>query len=179
MKHLAIKMFVVGFVILIAAPFCIAQGNNSPLSKTPTEDDKANLPKSYQEGLEKIRIDREKKEYDKMVGYGEEALKISEELEKAFESNGRLTEKELNKVANVEKLVKKIRNELGGDDDENDSEADLNKPVEPEKAVKTLRTVASDLFGELKKMTRFTISAAAIQNSNSLLRITRFLRLSK
>ncbi len=179
MKALAFRTFFVGIVILIAASFCAAQINNLPLSKAPTEDDKANLPKSYQEGLEKLRIDREKKEYDKMVGYGEEAVKIAEELEKAFESNGRLSDKELNKVANVEKLVKKIRSELGGDYDETTDDETTDNPAEPEQAVRSFRSVASDLFNELKKMTRFTISVAAIQSSNSLLRIGRFLRSSK
>lgn len=179
MRHLAVRIIFLIVAILVATSFGIAQINNFPLSKPPTEDDKSNLPKSYQEGLEKLRIDREKKEYEKMVGYGEEALKITEDLEKTYETKGRLTEADLNKVANVEKLVKKIRSELGGDDDDGDDQTDPESQVEPEKAVRSLRTIASDLFGELKKMSRFTVSAAAIYSSNSLLRITRFLRLSK
>ena len=83
--------------LMIAIAIGIAQINNSPFSKPPTEDDKSNLPKSYQEGLEKLRIDREKKEYEKMVGYGEEAMKITEELEKADETRGRLSESTLKK----------------------------------------------------------------------------------
>lgn len=144
------------------------------------EDDK---PKSFRETLEKMRIEKDKKDHDQMVERGEEVVKISEELEKAVDQNGQLTDKEYSKLATVEKLVKKIRTELGGDDDgDNDLDDDAAKtdakPLTSVDAVKFLRTDTLTLFDELKKTTRFTISASAIQASNTVLRLARFLKLA-
>ncbi|MEO6050848.1 MAG: hypothetical protein ABIP78_05890 [Pyrinomonadaceae bacterium] len=129
-----------------------------------------------------MRIDKDKKDFDQMIERGGEALKISEELDKSFEANGRLTEKEKAKLESVEKLVKKIRSELGGDDD-SDSDAREKPQAETSSlsladAVKALRSTTIDLYNELKETTRFTISAAAIQSSNTILKLARFLKLS-
>jgi hypothetical protein len=137
-------------------------------------------PKGFRETLEKLRIEKDKKDHDQMIERGEEAVKISEQLEKAFAANGRLTDKEIEKLAAVEKIVKKIRNELGGDDDgESDEPTRPNgQTFSPAVAVKFLRSSTVTLFDELKKTTRFTISATAIQSSNAVLKLARFLRLS-
>jgi hypothetical protein len=45
--------------------------------------------------------------------------------------------------------------------------------------VKSFRAAAVGLFDELKKTTRFTISAAAIQSANAVVKLARFLRISK
>ena len=117
-----------------------------------------------------------------MLDRGEEALRLSEQLEKAFGANGKLSDKEVAKIAAVEKIVKKIRNELGGDDDgkeESDDERPSGSALSPADAVKSLRSTTLALFDELKKTTRFSISAAAIQCSNTVLKLARFLRISK
>lgn len=145
-------------------------------------DEDKNRPKTFGEMLEKLRIQKEKKEFDQMIARGEEVLKISSELENAFAQNGKLSDREITKVETVEKLVKKIRGELGGDDD--DSEKDetshvRQKPSTHADAVKSLRSTTAELFDLLKKTTRFTISAAAIQTSNAVIKIARFLRIAK
>ena len=115
-----------------------------------------------------------------MLGRGEEALKLSEELEKAFEQNGRLNTNEINKLIAVEKLVRKIRNELGGDDDDSDKNPlEQSQPLAQKDAVTTFGSTIRKLLEELKKTSRFTVSAAAIQTSNAVLKIVRFLRISR
>ena len=151
----------------------------------PGEEDDDDKPKSFKETMVKLRIEKEKKEYDEMLTRGETALKLSEELERAYAENGRLTSNEVAKLETVEKLVKKIRSELGGDDEGDDKEANgSNENAAPEKrlspadAIKSFRETTVRLFDELKKTTRFTVSAAAIQTSNAVLKLTRFLRIS-
>lgn len=148
------------------------------LNSKPSEDD--DRPKSFRETLEKLRIEKEKKDYDQMLERGEEALRISENLERAYTINGRLTEREMAQLAAVEKLVKKIRSGLGGGDDEDDNDKPrVNQPMPPQEAVKSFRTTTLRLFDELKKTSRFTISTAAIQTSNAVLKLARFLRIAK
>ena len=50
--------------------------------------------------------------------------------------------------------------------------------MSPAEAVKSLRAMTVSMYDELKKTSRFTISAAAIESTNALLRITRFLRIT-
>ena len=72
----------------------------------------------------------------------------------------------------------RIRRELGGDDDGEEAvyEGD-KKPSTAREAFNILKTTTVKLFDELKKTTRFSISVIAIQNSNSVLRLVKFLRL--
>ena len=155
-----------------------ADNRGSVIPKTGSDDDDDH-PKSFKETLVKLRIDKEKKEYEEMLERGEEALKLSEQLERAYDQSGRLNNDELNKLNTVEKLVKKIRNELGGDDDADDEKAVIEPPLSQEVAVKNFRTTTLKLLEELKKTTRFTVSAAAIQASNAVLKLARFLKISR
>ena len=154
------------------------------VSYAQSSEDDDNTPKSFKETLVKLRIDQEKKDFDEMLGRGVEALKLSEELEKAYSQNGRLNPQEINKLNTVEKLVKKIRSDLGGDDDESEAERDeqgnfLKQPLSQGDAVKTFRSTTLRLLEELKKTSRFTVSAAAIQASNAVLKLARMLRISR
>ena len=139
-------------------------------------------PLGIKEGLEKMRIEKEKKDHDQMLTRGEEVVKISGEVQRSFEKGGALTKEDLDKVAKVEKLVKKIRDELGGDgDDAAGTDADTSDdeilPNSTNGAVEELKTKSDSLLDQLKQTTRFTISAAAITSANAVLRIARFLKL--
>lgn len=163
-------------LLLGGSMICVAQADrNSPFGAKP-EDDR---PLSIIESLEKSRIERAKKDHAQMIERGQEAFKLSEQLERAFEQNGRLTEREFVKVAEVEKIVKKIRSELGGDGDGEDDIKSESIFPSPGEAVKTLRSAVGTLYAELKKTTRFTISAAAIQTSNAVIKLSRILRITK
>lgn len=136
-------------------------------------------PATVRESMEKLRIEQSKKEYREMMERGEEALRLSEQLERDFEVRGRLTESEMEKAVALEKIVKKIRSELGGDGDGEDEAKSLATLPSPGDAIKTLRTSVVSLYDELKKTTRFTISAAAIESSNAAIKFARILRITK
>jgi len=161
-----------------------AQGDASTSSgRAPMKED---LPKGIKETLQKHRIEQEKKDHSEMIQRGEEALKLSEELEKSVASNNKISSQDLTKLARIEKIVKKIRKELGGDDeDETKTEEKLEadeleeKPSAIASAIKKLQSTTTKLVNELKKTTRFSVSVIAIQSSNSLLKILKFIRFSK
>ena len=142
-------------------------------------DDDEDVSKNVRESRVKMRIDKEKKDHDEMLQRGEEVRRLSERLERSFAQNGRLSEADREALETVEKNVKKIRSELGGDDDDEKID-DLLRAGENSScadAVDTLKSTASNLADQLKKTTRFTISATAIQTSNAVLTIARFLRI--
>ena len=173
-----------GFFLAFAICLGVALGSNAQVAadnKAPVIPGQSELddrPRSIKESLEKMRIEKEKKDFERMIERGEEALKITEELEVSFERKGRLTEKEKAKLAAVEKLAKKIRSDLGGGDDRDEEARPHGDSLSFIDAIRSLRSSTQDLFGELKKSTRFTVSAAAIQSSNAVLRLARFLRIA-
>ncbi len=135
--------------------------------------------KGVRETREKMRIEKEKKEHDEMLERGEEVRRLSERLEKSFAENGHFSDTDRTALETREKNAKKIRSELGGDvDDEKiDELLKAGDKTSFADAVDTLKNVATNLADELKKTTRFTISATAIQSSNAVLKLARFLRI--
>ncbi len=165
------------FVLLFAAAAFsqIDASNERPQQK---ED----FPKNIKETLAKQRIEREKKDYEELLQRSQEAVKISDELEKSFTNSNQLSAEDQKKLDRLEKLVKKIRGELGGDDDSEavPNEKDENKnPSNIGNAFKTLQTGAAQLFDEIKKSTRYSVSVISIQTSNALLRLVKFIRFGK
>lgn len=143
---------------------------------------KEELPTNIKETLAKQRIEREKKDYEELLERSQEAVRLSEELEKSFTSANKLSAADQKKLDRLEKLVKKIRGELGGDDDGDAELPEKNKTESPStlgSAFQTLQTNASQLLSEIKKSTRYSVSVVAIQTSNALLKLVKFIRFGK
>jgi hypothetical protein len=157
-----------------------ALGVNAQMPDASGRDPRAGrqeeLPKQLKENLEKGRIEEEKKEYEAMIKRGEEAAKLSEELSKSFEQSQTLSAEDQKKLVRLEKLVKKIRDDLGGEDD---NEAEANRPSSLNTALKAVQENASNLLSALRKTTRLTISAIAIESSNTVLKLVKFIRFYK
>lgn len=164
------------FSMLLLTSICVtAQITAETRNGQPTE--KEEYPKSIQESLAKQKIKKGKQEYDEMIERGEEALKLSEQLANSYDKNKQLSKSDFEKLDRLEKLLKKIRKELGGDDDDEDEAED--KPSNLGDAVKNLRDNTVNLFDALQKTTRYSISAVAIQSSNTVLKIVKFMRFWK
>jgi hypothetical protein len=174
------KFHILIFLLLVSAALGSAQSpSDDGRGILPKPDDpNAVVPKNVREMLDKMKVEEEKKDYDEMIDRGGQVLKLSEEIQKSFVDSGTLSGDQRLKLDGIEKLVKKIRGELGGDDsDENESADDLDLPPSGQAdAVSKLPKLASRMVDELKKTTRFSISAAAIESSNAVLRMVRFLR---
>lgn len=157
------------FAVLLVSAITVCANAQFPDLTPP---DKNDFPKTVKETIAKGRIEREKKDYEELIGRGEEAAKISDELSKSFTKNNKFSSEDQKKLNRLEKLVKKIRSELGGADD--DSAED--KPSSVSAAVKTLQDTTANLVDAIKKSTRYSVSVAAIESSNALLKIVRFIR---
>lgn len=189
MRNFFSKSFIAFAFVLLTAFAVNAQGDASTSNGRPAA--KEDLPKNIKETLEKQRIEREKKDYQEMLERGEEALKLSDELEKSVAQTSKLSSQDQAKLERLEKIVKKIRKELGGDDDDGDEKSGVKsetsiveaendgQPLNVVSAIKRLQSSAAKLVAELKKTTRFSISAVAIQSSNALLKIVKFVQFYK
>jgi hypothetical protein len=139
------------------------------------------LSRFEKETCEKMRIAQEQKDHDAMLKRGEEVQRLSERLVRSYELNGKLSSDDRNLLESLEKNVKKIRDELGGDGDGEEIDDVIGPDKKPnlENAVDKLKTITANLVDDLKKTTRFSISATAIQSSNAVLAVARFLRIRK
>jgi hypothetical protein len=176
-KHIISILPLIVLLMGVCVLGAFAQGADS---RTPGQRDDPDQPMGLRESQQKMRIEQEKKEYDEMVDRGQQALKLSEDLERSFSQTPTITRADLEKLEGMEKLVKKIRSSLGGgsSDDDDDTSEDAS-PKTPADAVKALQSITGRLVDELKKSSRFGVSVVAIQSTNSVLKIVRFLRGSK
>src|SRR4051812_33595621 len=104
------------FLFSILLVFLCGTAVSAQTAEDPTSSrrgEREELPKSVKEMLSKMQVDQSKKEYKELIDRGEELVAISDELEKSVDSRGTLDEPDLEKLATAEKIVKKIRGELG------------------------------------------------------------------
>lgn len=161
-------------------------GGNDVLVPSRDPSNSSNQPKSIREYLAKQRAEKAKKDHEELLKRGEEAIDLAEKLELAFALSQQLTEDEQAKLESMEKLITKIRKELGGDDDDEPEPENIvatpigeKRPADLKEAFVSLKSMTLKLVDELKRSSRFTISAVAIQSSNSVLKLVRFLRFKK
>ncbi|MGI8469887.1 MAG: hypothetical protein ACR2N3_15710 [Pyrinomonadaceae bacterium] len=172
-----ISKILLTFVFLLLGTFYVhAQTPDASSADGRTGIDKEDYPDGIKENFAKQRIKAEEKEFNEMLGRSEEAAKISDELCKSFETNKKLLPEDAKKMERLEKLVKKIRDELGSESDDDKDGSPNNSPLSFTDALKNLQETSSGLFSELKKQGRFSISVAAVENSNALLKLVRFVR---
>ncbi len=163
------------FIVFLVSTAAVCANAQFPDASATGRDSgsKEDLPKNVKETLAKGRIDREKKDYEELVQRGEEAAKISAELSKSFTKQNKLSSEDQKKLDRLEKLAKKIRSELGGDGDD---DSDDDKPSSTSAAIKMLQETTTSLVGMIKENTRYSVSVAAIETSNALLKVVRLLR---
>lgn len=187
MSKVVLGTIQISFYVVLAAAllsisaFAQSSSNSDPL--IPGRE-KMDQPKSIKEYLAKQRTEKDKKEHEELLKRVEEAAILSEELDFAFNKNNRLSSADQAKLDSLEKLVTKIRKNLGADDDD-EMEEQVKNAVAPkspstiEEAFTELKDMTATLVEEVKKTTRFTVSAMAIQTSNTVLKLVRFLRFRK
>jgi len=168
------RLFLILFFISATVLTVAAQTDAS--NRSPGSPQKEDFPKGIKESLAKQRIEREKKDFAELLKRGEEALKLTGELEQSFAQNSTFSTEDQKKLDRLEKVVKKIRNEIGADDGDEPAE---DKPLSILSALKTLQNNTVKLVDELKKTSRYSISVAAVESSNALLSLVRFLRFRK
>jgi membrane-associated HD superfamily phosphohydrolase len=162
---------------LILALFFVISGNaqitNQADNSRGKEEEKS---QGLQETMAKWKIKAEKKDYEELLKRGDEAEKLVTELTKTYQEKQTLTREDAQKLDKLEKLVKKIRTEVGAEDD---NEPNDDKPKDLVDAIKMLSENTEKLVKELKKTTRHSISVVLIETSNTMLKLVKFIRFNK
>src|SRR5688500_16562254 len=130
MRIVSSKLMFAGLLLFSAAGLAAAQTGADSRFPGP-EDSRREQPKSFQEMVAKQRLAKEKKDHAEMLKRGEEALALSEQLQRSFERHGALTSSDQARLEELEKLVNRIRKELGGSDDDDDEKSEVAVSDEP------------------------------------------------
>jgi len=181
MRISLIRFLFLTTIVAAACGIAAAQGADGGPLFGRGED--RNEPMGFRDMVKKLQIEKEKKEFEEMQDRGKQALEISNELEKSVADKGQFTDADKAKLETLEKLVKRIRRDLGGSDDDKTTDDDGDEtektPASVVEGFKTLQDSTFKLVDELQKNSRFTVSTAAIRSTNAVLRLVRSLRFWK
>lgn len=178
MRYLILSIFI---VIIGAASGAFGQSAENEVM-FPNDDDRLRTrpSTSVREMVQKQRAAKMRKEHEEMLKRGEEAMELVGELDQSIESTGGLTKADREKLERLEKLASRIRKDLGGDSDGTDRfEAEEKPPVDVRQGFIALKESTEKLVKEINRTSRFTISAAAIQTSNAVIKFARFLKITQ
>lgn len=172
-----LRVLFVSLLCIAGSVAVFAQDASSSTSRPSASPEDA--PESFRENLAKLRIKAEQKEFDELIQRGEQALKLSNEIYKDFEEKKNLTLTDTKKLEQLEKVVKKIRQDLGAKDESNTVDEEDNSPKTLGNIISNIKETTENLLSELKKTTRHSISVVAVQSSNTLLKLVKFVKFNK
>ncbi len=173
-----VSAFAVSILLLFLSGAALAQPRNpNTANPQPTPEDKHSPSVDFSSRVEEMRriliLREEKKAYEANVARAKEAQQLAADLKTTYEAKDGFTAEDQKKLERLEKLTKRIRNEAGGTDSDDDQE-DL--PSTLKSAVSSLADMAEGLCKEVKNTPRKVLSANIIGQANKLIGVIRFVR---
>ncbi|HEV8140548.1 MAG TPA: hypothetical protein VGP81_12305 [Pyrinomonadaceae bacterium] len=160
-----------------------ARAQSSPHSRiapppppTDNKDDKDNdvdFGSRETDARTRLILKAEKKAYEEHVARAKEASDLATELKTSYAASNNFNAADQKKLERLEKLTKRIRNEVGGSEMDPDPK-DLPNTVSD--AVNVLPDMAKELYDEVEKTPRRVVSASLIERANKLLAVIQFVR---
>ncbi len=176
------KLFTISLAtaaLLIAALTSSAQDRQTDqtplLPRAQRQQDDA--PQGVRDMLIRMQIEKAKKDFQERLDRAERATKLSHQIGASVEKTSKVSNEDRERIDDLEKITKDLLDDLGGDAGDLINEVtDQDTGKTPAATAKELENAVAIMAAELKKTTRFTISAAAIESSGAVLRIARVLR---
>jgi ribosome-binding protein aMBF1 (putative translation factor) len=177
-------LFILAVILFSAQLTAQAQANSQTLPTQPESidaqrpkpsDGKPTLGSIDEEMRAKQNLKMLDHEYKETIQRAREAADLSAQLRDAIKSGRTFGRDETKKLERLEKLAKKIRDESGGSDSDEESLIN-NPPGKLDSALSRLADVAESLYKTLQETPRQVISATIIENANVLLKLARLTR---
>lgn len=181
---LSVATFAAAFVLMVAvAPVRAQSSSSSPIAPAPEKpapqnnkddrDDDINFGSRETDARTRLILKAEKKAYEEHVARAKEASDLATELKTSFAASNVFNAADQKKLERLEKLTKRIRNEVGGSEMDGDPK-DLPNTLGD--GVNLLANLAKELYDEVEKTPRHVISASLIEQANKLLTVIQFVR---
>jgi hypothetical protein len=171
-----------GMLLVSAVSFARAQSSRSPIAPPPsspptiTKDDHDNdvdFGSRETDARARLILKAEKKAYEEHVARAKEASELAGELKTSFAASNTFNAADEKKLERLEKLTRRIRNDVGGSEMDADPK---NLPNTVGDAVNALADMAKELYDEVEKTPRRVVSAPLIEQANKLLAVIQFVR---
>ena len=148
------------------------QSQTPPLTspRDPADGEQTSLTEEMLKDTEIKRLEMTRREN---LQRARETAQLGAELREAFERQKSLGAAEMKKVARIEKLARAIRNEAGGDDDD---EGLKDLPMRLDAALSRLSELCEELSKKVEKTPRHVVSAAVIASANQLIALAKHIR---
>jgi hypothetical protein len=122
----------------------------------------------------KLEIKEEKKKYDEHVARAKEVTQLATQISQSYVTHNALSSDDGKRLERLEKLTKRIRNDAGGENNQNDEVGDV--PSDLEARIKKVTSMAEELQKLVENTPRNVVSAAVIDQANKLLCIIQHVR---
>ena len=174
----------VACALFVMALPALGQGSQgSAAQSAPTANPPANPDKDNHDDVDfgsresdaraRLILKAEKKAYEEHVSRAKEASDLASELKVSYAAANVLNAADQKKLERLEKLTKRIRNDVGGSEMDADPK-DLPNTVGD--GVNLLADIAKELYDEVEKTPRHVVSASLIEQANKLLAVIQFVR---
>ena len=165
-------------VLLFGSSFTAAQvRNTTPDAKSAGPEDKQKDDVDFGSRENSARTDlmlkADKKAYEEHIARAKEASLIAVELRNTFEAKQLFASEDRKKLDRLEKLTRRIRNEVGGSESDSDIK-DLPQTISA--ALKLLADETESLRKEVENTPRHVVSASVIDQANKLIGLIDFIR---
>jgi hypothetical protein len=169
-------------LVLFAATWFSAQAQSAPPRPLPQpspierRNDAIDFATRETDARTRLILKKEKKEYEEHVERAKEARDLAAELRKTYETAHGFNAADYKKLERLEKLTRRIRNEVGGSQTDADPK-DLPKTID--EAVPLLADMANELCDEVEKTPRRVVSTSIIDQANKLVALIQYVRGSR
>jgi hypothetical protein len=177
----AVRLLVLLAVVLVFAAHAGSQtakpfppsDNSSKDSKDGSKDD-TRFGSPEAEMRSKLEIKEEKRKYDEHVARAKEVSQLATQISTSYETSKTFSPDDQKKLERLQKLTKRIRNDAGGA--ENDDDLDKDIPAGMDQILKKVAEMAEELEKSVEGTPRNVISAAVIDQANKLLGMLQHIR---
>ena len=146
-----------------------------PSSQSPEDKRDNDIDFGSRESDTRVRliIKAEKKAYEEHLARAKEAKQLADQVKEAYEQKHALSPEDQKKLERLEKLARRIRNDVGGSESDNDPR-DL--PTSRDQAMDSIARMAGELCDQVEKTPRRVVSASIIDQANKLISVIQFLK---
>lgn len=167
-------------LVTLSCSFAMAQADASSRSPRPSLPSPDSNGRMLADAEVEMRVKRDIEFADKAhrdnVGRARDLATITASLVETFTKTQALADAEIKKLEKAEKLAKRIREAAGGEE----AEAEILKPpADLEATMNRLSELSASLRDKVEKTPKHVVSAAIIDESNTILKLIRSIRLQR
>lgn len=165
--------------VLFAATWFSAQAQPPPIRPIPQpspierRNDGIDFGNRETDTRTRMILKKEKKDYEEHVERAQEVRDLAAELQKTYEIAHSFNAADYKKLERLEKLTRRVRNEVGG----SQTDADPKElPRTQDEAVPLIADMAKELCDEVEKTPRRVVSTSIIDQANKLIALIKYVR---